>query len=228
MTLAIELYKNEKSKLELLIKECLEEFDGPNYLLAYYHQQALWEVNRTLSMLNGFEDNLYDEKQFNLSLISKVEKDIETANSEFIREHYEKMLSRYKKRQLELESIPKLTATDGNDKVLDKALLDLLEKKIKKFSIVFHQSKNIYVEFSIRGKIIKVVAASTKSNKFHFSDLELLRKLGFNMTNSIKPFMHLENKGIETISKLNFLLIRLVFDVFYQYRDTNISFIKFE
>ena len=59
------------------------------------------------------------------------------------------------------------------------------------------------------------------------TQLELLEKLGFELTNKRKFVLVVDNKGEESHLKLKVLLIRIVFDVFCYYQDKNESFIEF-
>ena len=226
MAFLIKLYEDERMRLQGLIKECLEDFEGPDYLLAHNHQKAIYRVNDTIRTLNRLEDSHYDDKQFCLRLIEKFEKDIETTGSEYMKKYFFEMLQVYKEKLEKLNSIIPSAKSQSNAGILETALVGLISKKIKKIKIIFNKSEGVSLKLSAKGQVIKIVSSCIKKNTMHNSELDLLQKLGFELTNKNKLVFQLENMGDSSLIKLRFLLTRLVFDVSYYRHPANENFIE--
>ena len=132
MAFLITLYEEERARLEILIKECLDGFDGPEYLLAHHHQKALYIVDDTIRKLRKLEDNQYDDKQFCLTFIARFEKDIQETDSEYLKTYYSDMLQVYKEKLERLNSSKAPSQAEASSGVLEEALVNLISKKIKK------------------------------------------------------------------------------------------------
>lgn len=227
MAFLITLYEEERKRLEALIKECLEDFEAPNYLLAHNHQKALYRVDDSIRTLNRLEDSDYDHKQFCLRLIAKFEKDIETTDSEYMKKYFFEMLQVYKEKLEKINSIVPSAKSQSNAGILETALVDLVSKKIKKFKIIFNKSERVSLELSAKGQVVKIVSSIIKKDAIHNSELDLLQKLGFELTNNNKLVFQLKNKDDSSLVKLRFLLTRLVFDVSYFRHPAGENFIEF-
>ena len=226
LAILIARYQEEKTRLQVLTKECLEDFEGPDYLLAHYHQKALFKVEHTLRILNRLEDSLYDEKQRNLRLISFYEKDIEKSDSELYKKYLTEQLVKYKKRQEELNSVPKPIDSQNDNQILENTLSQLVSKKIRKFKIVFNKSENVVLSLTTKKGIIKISSSAIKREIIHKSELELLEKLGFTLTNRSRLVLFLNHQGIDQLTALRFLLARIVFDISYFRHPTDENFIE--
>jgi hypothetical protein len=80
----IAYYEEEKGRLLKLIDDFVKEEE---YQLAHFHQVALFQLNRRLQTLKNIDDNLYDEKSFKQNIIKKLEKELETESSDYLREY---------------------------------------------------------------------------------------------------------------------------------------------
>ena len=77
LDICIALYEHEKSQLESMIQEYLIDVEGPDYLSAHYHQQALFKTNRILDKLYKIKDPLYSQKKSIQRQISIIETRVE-------------------------------------------------------------------------------------------------------------------------------------------------------
>jgi hypothetical protein len=124
------LYEEEKKRLQMLIKECLEDLEGPNYLLANHHQVAFYQVQQTLHILYNLDDDLFDEKERALKSISFLEKLVESNKSPYVEEH----LQNAKTKLAKLKATPKVILTNQEENILEKAIFNLVHKKEKNLS----------------------------------------------------------------------------------------------
>jgi hypothetical protein len=223
----ITLYEDEKRRLEDLIKKCLEDVEEPDYLLAHHHQRAIHRVYNTIGTLHRLEDVYYNDKQLYWRLIEKMEKDMEATESALLKNYFFEMLQAYREKIEKLHSIVPSSKSQTNSDILETTLVALFSKKIKKFKLIFNKSENVLLELSAKGQVIKIVSSFIKKNAIEHSDLDLLQKLGFQLTNKNKLVLELENEGDSTLIKLKFLLTRLVFDIAYFQHPAKENFIAF-
>lgn len=223
----IKLYEEERSNLKVLINKCLEDAEGPDYLLAHYYQKALYDVEKIIRTLNRLEDSNYDEKQFYLTFIDKLKEDIETTDSEDIRKYLLEMLQEYQERFDKLTSPVSQEKSESNTGILETSLSNLITKKVKSFKIIFNKSEGISMRLSVRGKLIKIVSSSIKRGKISDSELDFLQNLGFSLSSKNRLEIQVENKKDDTLTKLRFLLLKLIFDVSYFRHPENENYIEF-
>lgn len=230
LVIAIALYEEEKSKLEALIAECMNDFEGPDYGSAGYHQKALYHVHRTLRILKKMDDELYDKKQRKIDSIEWIKKQLEQSKSDFLKPWLKEKLINESKELEMLNASPKQQAPPG-ETLLDHSLMDLLNKKIPGFKLVYNKSKNLFLEFHATKHNIKIILPGIRQHMKHFilydSDLKSLRDLGFVAVNNNKLVVTLLNQGEETLIKIRTILVKVVFDIFAYHKDNTQSFIQF-
>ena len=230
-SLLIALYEEEKTILEVMIKECLEDFDGPDYLLANYHQRAIFQINRNLQILKNLEDSLFNQKEFALRRISRIEKELEENKSEHLKSYLTERLQREKAELEKLNSIPKLATSEEDKQILENTLADLINKKIKKFKLVFSKSKNLYLEFLSPKNKIKIILPHIKQHiekcNLYESEVIAFQKIGFEIINGSRLEISFINEGEKTTYKLKFLLIKIIFKILYYTEHKNESYIEF-
>ncbi len=225
--IVLALYEEEKARLEALIKECLEGLEGPDYLTAHSYQKALYKVNITIRTLNRLEDKHYEHKQNYARRIANIRKDIESTDSEYLKKYYYELLQRETERFEDLNTIFPSDTSKLNDGILEKALVDLISKKIKKFKIIFNRSEGISLELSARGQVIKIVSSVVKKSDVSLLQLRLLQKLGFVFTKRNKLVCQVKNIDENTLYELRLILSRIVFDVYYFRHPAKENFIEF-
>jgi len=222
----LSLCEEEKARLEALIKLCLEGLEGPDYLSAHNYQNALNRVNSTIRTLNRFEDKYYDDRQRYQKLMAIYEKDIASTDSENMKKYISGVLQVYKEKIERLNEIDPSANSQTNTGILEKAMLDLVSKKIKKFKIIFNKSEGVFLEISAKGRDIKLVSSFIKKDDLYSLQLGLLQKLGFELTKRNKLVCLLKNVDESSLDKLRFLLTRLVFDVYYFRHPARENFIE--
>lgn len=221
------LYQEEKARLEALIKLCLEGLEGPDYLSAHNYQNALNRVNGTIWTLNRFEDKKYDDRQRYQKLLAIYENILLSKDDGSMKKHIPGIIQMIKEK---LEELPE-TEPSGNIQndsgILEKAILDLVSKKIKKFKIIFNKSEGVFLEISAKGRDIKLVSSVVKKADLYSLQLGLLPKLGFRLTKRNKLVCQLKNVNESSLDELRFLLTRIVFDVYYFRHPAKENFIEF-
>ena len=227
LSLLLKLYEEEKTRLEALIKACLEDFEGPDYLTAHSYQKALYRVQLTIRTFNRLDDKHFDKKQHYLNLMARYENDIEATDSENMKIYFSGVLQEYKEKLEDLNAIVPSAESQTNAGILEKALADLVSKKIKKFKIIFNKSEGISLELSAKGQVIKIVSSFIKKKDINSLQLGLLQKLGFEFTKRQKLVCQIENVDDSTLIKLRFLLTKIVFEVYYFRHPAKENYLEF-
>jgi hypothetical protein len=132
----------------------------------------------------------------------------------------------YKEKMERLNEVDPSGNTQTDPGILERAMLDLVLKKIRKFKIIFNKSERVFLEISAKGRDIKLVSSVIKKADRYNLQLELLLKLGFRLTKRNKLVCLLENVDENSLDKLRFLLTRLVFDVYYFRHPAHENFIE--
>ncbi len=157
----------------------MEGLEGPDYLSAHNYQNALNRVNGTIWTLNRFEDKKYDDWQRYQKLLAFYEYILLSKDDGSMKKHIPGIIQWIEEK---LEGLPE-TEPSGNLQnapgILEKAILDLVSKKIKKFKIIFNKSEGVFLEISAKGRDIKLVSSFIKKDDVYSLQLGLLQKLGF-------------------------------------------------
>jgi hypothetical protein len=224
----IQLYEEEKRSLETLIKQCLEDFEGPDFLLASYHQQALYKTDHVLRILYGFKDSRYDEKQRKISTIRALEKQLQEASAEYHKKGLEEWVQKEKSILEAMNATPANDAPVNEELNIDDVIKDLVSYRIKKFKLIFNRSENIFFQFSSSKKAIKVVftgvKAHLKNNTLDHSEIKFLLGLGFVNINENRIELSIQNND-DAIDNIRIIISRIVFDSFGWIGSINDSYI---
>ena len=144
--------EEEKARLFLLIADFVKEEE---YLLAHFHSQALYQLNGKLQTLQNIDDNLFDDKCFLKKRIENLEKQLKSESSGYMKEYFSKELVKLKDAFEKLNQIPKQSAVSGNATILDEALDNLVEKRIKNLKFILKKADNLLLEFYYSKKYSK-------------------------------------------------------------------------
>ncbi len=227
IAVAAALYEEEKKRLQMLIKECLEDLEGPNYLLANHHQTALYQVQQTLHILYNLDDALFDEKERALKSISFLEETLKTHKSSYTEQH----LQNAKITLAKLQTTSKAIFANQEENILEKAIFNLVHKKVKKFKLVLNNSKQLYLQFISQGNTVKItlpnIKKHIKDNTLYESQITHFQKYGFEITIKNTLVRSFQNKGEETISHIKMLLVNIIFKIFYFKAFDKQSYIEF-
>ena len=120
LELCIACYEQEKSQLQLMIKECLDDVEGPDYLTAHYYQQALFKTSRILDRLYKIKDPLYSPKKYMQDRISNAEIKLEDLKKNGINNEY---ISKYETRIKEFKN-----EGTANDYILKLKVSETIKK----------------------------------------------------------------------------------------------------
>ncbi|MES2777818.1 MAG: hypothetical protein V4722_26800 [Bacteroidota bacterium] len=229
LNLLIALYEEEKDRLQELIRECISESE---YLFAYYHSEALYQLSGKLQTLHNIEDKLYDEKEFRKRIINAFERRAETDGSNNMRECYDKVVELTKEELRLLNLIPKVETFPGVETLLDESLAKLLDKKIKDLKLILKKADNFFIGFSYSKKMLKVslpyVKHHTIKRLLYEDHINSFKKLGFDLSvNETKLSLTLTGSKEDILSKLKIILAKIVFEIFHYKEFENESYIQF-
>jgi hypothetical protein len=225
----IQLYEEEKRSLEALMKQCLEDFEGPDFLLASYHQQALYKTNHVLRILYRFKDSRYDEKQRKISTIRALEKQLQEASPEYHKKYLEEWIQKEKSILEELNATPANETPVKEELKIDDVIRDLVSCRIKKFKLIFDRSENLFFQFLSSKRAIKIVfsgvKAHLKNDMLHHSQIKFLTRIGFVSVNENRMELSIQNDG-EAIDNIRTIISRIAFDSFGWIGSMNDSYIE--
>ncbi len=210
----------------------MNEFEGPDYLLANYHQSGLFQVNRVIQILNNLEDEWYDEKQSKLEYIERLKNELEKSKAEYSKSWLKERIEEENNGLKRLNAKEKPIRSADEENLLDNTLIDLVNRKVKKFKLIYNNSKNLFLEFRASKRDVRIILPNIKqhikNHILHDSDLDIFRILGFYPVGEDKLVIILSGSFEETLMKIKTILIKIVFDIFCYYKDSNQSFIEFD
>lgn len=103
----------------------------------------------------------------------------------------EEYISGLKEKIEELQLDEKLNETTADNTILKQAISDLVTKKIKKFTIIFDQTENVWLVFSNRGDNIKITSSPIGKENPHSSEQKFLEGIGFYLNKKNRWCYHL-------------------------------------
>jgi hypothetical protein len=229
LELLISLYKAEKNRLQKSIDKCLLETE---FLMAHYHSEALYLVNRKLQTLNNIEDKLYDEKEITKRIINGMQEKFETEGTYYMKDYYEKTILQYTQKLDQLNQIPKQNLLSDKETLLEETLKKLLDYKIKNLKLILKKADNLLLKFSYSNRILKVtlpfVKQLTKNWILYDENINSFKNLGFNLNaNETNLILKLSGTKDEVSKKLKFVLSKIIFEIFYFKEFNNESYIQF-
>ncbi|MHA4842893.1 hypothetical protein ACX0G7_01955 [Flavitalea antarctica] len=229
LELLISLCEEEKNRLQRLIDECLAETE---YLMAHYHSKALYQLNRRLHTLHNIYDTLYDKKDFTQRRIAGIQKRIEAEWSDYVKEYLERKLQREKEELENLNQITGRTRLAGNESFLDNILKKLVDKKIKNLKLILKKTDNFFLGFSYSNNVLKVTLPNVKQHTkrwiLHDDKMTSFKNLGFNLSeNETKLVLTLTGDKEDILNRLQIILLKIVFEIFYFKEFADESYIQF-
>lgn len=230
----IEYFESEKQLLELSIKENLAEYD---YLYAHYQQEGLWRLNSHLNTLKQFRDPLFNKKRDIESSIEWMSRFENTDSGRF----YKRNIA---ERKLALEKLSRDRVIEyfNDSQVIDEALFDLYERRIRKFRLCLNEEDNFNIDFEITGELLRIThqpdfESSNYDYAIHFGDDDddayrhPLEKLAFEWSADNKVLVyHYDIKEFREALPVKILLSRIIYEKFnfgQGYRDLNSSISTF-
>lgn len=220
--------KEEKNRLHKLIDDCVKEEE---YQLAYFHQQALYQLIKQLQTLHNLGDIFYDEKHREQRWINELKKRIEETNSNEWKEHLNKQVQSHKEVLDKLNKTATQSTLSGKEKILDNCLSDLVQKKIKSIKLILIKSDNFLLHFHYHNKLLKVVVPHIKT----LVDKQVLQEqhikgfinFGFNWSGKqSKLILQLGGNKEIIAERLKLTLSKIVFEIFYFKQFQNESYIE--
>ncbi|GAO41371.1 hypothetical protein [Flavihumibacter petaseus] len=210
-------YQEEQARLKVLINESMA---ADETLMAHYHAQALYLLNRKIQTLQTIEDRWHYEKLFLQSRIHDWEEKLDQDLPEYLRQYFNEVLQD-NKAQLEkllLAQRPKIPV--GKENLFDQVLENLFARKIKNVRLFVKKSDNFYFRFSYSKDTLNVTLPNVKqlSKKDFLNEdyLEKFRLFGFSPAdNGHMLTLTVSGNRNDLIKKVKTILSRIIFDVFY-------------
>ena len=224
----IDFHEIEKSSLERMIDECIQEMD---FKFARYYSKALRQVNRKLRTLKNFIDPFYDTK-INLQSTKSIY-ELRIINEEFdsLKFFYQKQISEINKRLDQLHQQKNKEILDGQE--FDDAIFDLVEGRIRGFKFHLKKEENFYLEFRRIEKIFLSISFTPAGNikddyLFWKWYLRPLKGLGFtfNEENDCLEYIY-DLKSFKNSISLKTFVSRILFDVYYYKDFDNPAYIEY-
>jgi hypothetical protein len=229
LSILIAYYEEEKNRLLGLLNGYLKESD---YIAAHHSSKALHKVNHQLGIFYNLSDKLYHEKENLLWSIDSYEKQIESGLSEFDQTHYLKIIQEEK---VKLYKLNQLSANSNHEEedFLNKALIKLLDRKIKYFNLVLIKSKDIYFKFRLLKKQFVISLDNIKRHMKNYTlyeeQLKSLEYLGFEFSNNRdKLTLFVPYHGLHNTSSVKLILIKMVFEIFHFREFKDESYIEYK
>ena len=227
LNILITLLEEEKQHLLQFIQVAVNEEE---YLIANAHSNALRLVNQKLLTLRNIDDIHYDEKYF---LSGQIDFDEHQLNKETpdsmiaLRQELEKK----KEKLARLNLKRKETNALGNGGIFDETLSRLLQRKIKKFTLILSKRNHLQLEFSVLKNILNLTFPNIKKRLKEYvlyqSQIDHMILLGFSLTNhDDKLVLKFSMKDMSSLNDLKIILSKIVFEVFYFKEFENESFIE--
>ena len=229
LQILIELYEEEIDRLKTLIAECLSEEE---YMHAHFHSNALYEANVKLRTLHNIADNLYDEKRFNLRTKFLLDRLLRKTDSEDLKELYLHGILSAEAALERLNQAPSRTEKEKSISLLENTLQRLMDKKVKNVRLILNKSKNFHLTFvySNNGMKVTIPYIQTHVRKRFLSEMNLkpIQQLGFTFaSNERKLVLTITGNKKDILDKLNPILSKIVFEVFYFKEFENDSYIQY-
>jgi hypothetical protein len=229
LLLLISLYEEEGIQLQKSIESYLEEKE---YLLADYHLKVLNQVDGKLRTLHSLHDKLYDEKTKCKRIINGLHKLAETQSSPVVKNLLENQVIIETEKLEKLNQIASYLNYAGNDKMIEDALRQLMDKKIKNLRLILIKSDNFILKFSYSKNSLQVVLPNVKQHsKNHLlneNNITDFKNIGFDLIqNETKLVANISGDTTAIMNRVSIIMSKIVFDIFYFKVFENESYIQF-
>jgi len=229
LLLLISLYEEEGIQLQKSIESYLEEKE---YLLADYHLKVLNQVDGKLRTLHSLHDKLYDEKTKCKRIINGLHILAETQSSPVVKNLLENQVIIETEKLEKLNQIASHLNYAGNDKMIEDALRQLMDKKIKNLRLILIKSDNFILKFSYTKNSLQVVLPNVKQHsKNHLlneNNITYFKNIGFDLIqNETKLVAKISGDTTAIMNRVSLIMSKIVFDIFYFKVFENESYIQF-
>lgn len=213
----LKFYKEEKDNIESLIKESVEDGEFKD---AHRYQKALFQVNRSLSLLLKLENPNYEEIEHLTFLLQNyssfrytklVEENPKT--KDYI--ETEKKYLEEKIKALAAKPIPK--QVDEQD--FDDVIFKLVEGKIKGFHFFINLENHLYLDFRIHHNQIVITIPKYKKLKknyiLHKANIIAIKKIGLKLDDNKKALHYFYNlNSFKNSIEIKTITSRIIYDGF--------------
>lgn len=216
LDLLIEEYEIEEQNLQLELDGCHSDCD---YKRADYFSKALWRVQDKLRLLQNFKNPFYQR-------IEDLKNRVAYYRSLKTKEPFTKLDTSF---QNEIEDCEKeirelkekKTTINPETQEFDDAVFDLIEGKIKGFTLHLIKKDNLYIDFRLTEKktlLISFTPLNNITNEYYDVDRiwKQLKLIGFTFNPESDSFQYSYNLAtFKNSIFLKELTSRIVFDAFY-------------
>ncbi|HEX8330077.1 MAG TPA: hypothetical protein VF629_21250 [Hymenobacter sp.] len=225
----IAYYEAERNVLTTQLAECMAEDD---YASARRFSKGIRLVNQQLQTLLNLQDGRHDERERAVRLIQMFEKMKGAQAAGISAQLYAEHISAAQKRLAELGSRPVMPPTASKPTVLQAVLLKLLNKHIDSFTFVFSTTNRLscVVKLVRRTSMITLLEVQRLREEclLEKKQIRSLKTLGFKLyDNGDKLIVFLPYTTAADVSALQYLLVKMAFEVFYFKEFTGQSCIKY-
>jgi hypothetical protein len=218
LDLIISALEAEKRSLQKMMKNSISEYD---YLIAYYHSEALIQLNNRLSILHSFKDPFYNQREE-----LKRQKKYLRQKPEYIKDKrlWDSIKTRHlkeiEKRVSELESQESIIIPFHDNQEIDDMLFALIEGKMSGFQIAINLYEEIIIAFTVNNNflLITINMYSPDDPDFVYDNRlpNPLQGLGFEFDENSNAFVYRYNlTSFKEALDIKILLARLFYDVFH-------------
>jgi len=229
LLLLISLYEEEEIQLKKSIEYHLDEKE---YLLADYQLQVLNQLNGKLHTLYSLHDKLYDEKRNHIRIINGLHKLSETQSSTGVKNFLENEIKIETEKLEQLNQIQSQLTCASSDKILEDALRQLMDKKIKNLRLILINSHKVFLKIIYSKNTLQVILPNVKQHsKKQLLNEDIIRDfkiIGFDLIqNETKLIATISGDRSAIINRVSILISKIIFDIFYFKVFENESYIQF-
>jgi len=222
-------YEEEKRTLESSIKHYLDEGE---YLLASFHRNALYRVNREIQILKSIANPFMDKIKHLKAELNSLENALGQSDFIYYRGKIEESIRQKKELISQLEEKARHPTLEIVDNIFDKAFNELFRRKIRYFKIHLNREAGFYFKISYSNKVLLLTFPNIrdleKNQKLHYGQKEKLIAKGFILSKSEnKLSLVIPGDKNQIITKFNLLFSRIIFDVFTSQNFEDKSAIEF-
>ncbi len=212
----IAYYEEEKKVILQSIKDYTEEWE---YQMAYFHTQALFQVNSQLQTLYTLQDRGYRKKHWKEESIRSIENQLRRDAADYMHDYFTQRLHEEKEELEKLNKVQDPVVEPPNGGAWAETLNSLLAGRIKGYTLFLNQEEKIQIDFTRESKKLKAVIPyikmHLKSEILFETFINVLHDLGFRYNkNNSRLILLLDGEREHIIKELNWRLAKIVFQFF--------------
>ncbi len=230
LRILLSAYEEEKNALKELLKQDLSEEE---YLMAYYHKEALHRTDREIQILKGIDNPFADNISHCYSTARSYEIMLEGAKlMSHPTEGIYRMISHYKEQARQFEELTKQVKQRTPLNIIHHGFNQLFQRKIGYFIIYLNRETGLSIKLTCTNKKLLVVMPDIKKLQkawiISHREIEAMERMDFRLSgkgNKLTRIIHGSSEQI--LSAFDFLISKIVFDIFYGKRSEDKGAVEF-